>query len=92
MQTIGENDVLHPRAIASPLVYGAAKRDATAADVATVRAAVRLFVDQLETRAVAAASALGLSVDGGTTAVVVVAWDDEVVVVGRASFECPSPE
>jgi hypothetical protein len=52
-----------------------------------------LFVDQTETKAVAAASALELSADGRTTAVVVVPWTNVVVVVGgAASFECPSPE
>jgi hypothetical protein len=56
-----------------------------------------LFVDQLDTNAVAAASALGLSVVG-RAAVVVVTWTDVVVtwtdvVVGAAArVDCPSPE
>jgi hypothetical protein len=70
VHTIGEKDVLHPRAMASPLAYGTPKRVPTAAGVATVSPADRLFVDQLETSAVAAASALGLSVVGSAVVVV----------------------
>ena len=96
MHTIGENDVLQPRAMASPLVYGALKRVSTAVGVATASAADRSFVDQLETRADAAASGLGLSVVG--SAVVVAAWIDVVVawidvaVDAVARLGCPSRE
>lgn len=90
MQTMGENDVLHPRARANPPAYGAAKSAVTAVGVATISAADRLFVDQLETNAVAAASALGLSVVGRTS-VVVVPWAN-VVVGSAARVECSSPE
>ena len=70
MHTMGAL-VLHPRSMARPAVYGAAKRVATAAGVATERAWGRLPVAQLETSADAAASALGWGAAGRATVVVV---------------------
>jgi hypothetical protein len=65
-----------------------ANRLATAEGVATVSAAERLFFDQLETKASAAAAALGLSTDGKAPVVVVLG---DVVVVGEtAKVECPA--
>lgn len=79
---------LHPRSMASPAVYGAAKRVATAAGVATERAWGRLPVAQLETSADAAASALGWGAAGSATVVVVVAGALRVVDVVDAP-PCP---
>ena len=73
MHTIGMNVVLHPRSMASPLVYGAAKSVVTAAGVATVSAAALFPVDQLETSAVAAASGAVCNAVGTASVVVVVA-------------------
>jgi len=61
VHTIGEKDVLHPRSMALPLEYGFEKSVVTAEGVATVKAAARFPDAQLETRAVAAASAPGFS-------------------------------
>jgi hypothetical protein len=95
VQTIGAN-VLHPRLMASPLVYGVLKIVVAAVGVATATASRRLFVDQLATRASAAASALGLSVVGRTTVLGFFAGGDVVVVlvvVGTAARAgCVSPE
>jgi hypothetical protein len=81
---MGENAVLQPRAMASPLVYGAAKSVATAVGVATARAACLFPVDQLDTRALAAASALGLR-DLGSAVVVVT----DVAAVVRECVAAP---
>jgi hypothetical protein len=86
VQTIGENEVLHPRSTALPLEYAFAKSALTAAGVATVSAAARLPAAQLDTSAVAAASALGFIALGSAGAVVeVVAAAADVVVMDSAA-------
>jgi hypothetical protein len=68
---MGVNDVLQPRSMTNPLLYVAAKRVVAAAGVATDKAASLFPVDQLETNACAAASALGFGAEGIGTDVVV---------------------
>ena len=93
VQTIGEKDVLHPRLMANPLVYGVLKIVVAAVGVATASAPNRLFIDQLLTKSSAATSAVGLSLDGRTTVLSFFAGCDVVVVVGAAArVECAPSE
>jgi hypothetical protein len=91
VHTIGGIDVLHPRSKANPLAYGTAKRVETAVGVATVSAAALFPTDQLETNAVAAASAPGFNAVGSAIVVVVVRADDDLVVDLRACVDCRPP-
>ena len=68
---MGVNEVLQPRSMANPLVYGAAKRVVAAAGVATDNATSLFPVDQPVTNVSAAASALGFGAVGSAKVVVV---------------------
>jgi hypothetical protein len=83
---MGGNAEVHPRLIASPLGYATAKSVATAWDVATRRAVVRLPSAQYPTRALAASSAVGCGAGGRAGAAVVVVTGAAVVVVDAAGI------
>ncbi len=89
---MGENEVLQPRSIAIPLLYGNANKVVTEAGVATVRAPAWLPEAQFETSAVAASSAPGFRAAGSTVVVVVAAGADVVVVDPTACVEGAPPD